>query len=484
MHERKKRTTLHRVILLLLLNGVCALMVASAAAQVPLHGAGGRTLSQLAGTDTLITVVLKAGARDVNLKVVDVSSDYISLQAPTGERTAYTFSSIAEIRVQDDRVDRAARRAGPALHDPALMSRAGERIYDIFIKAPPDDPIKLQAAAVYAASGNTDAYNFLQTLSQNPDVPTAVVANLHFYVAGGEASSEKALRGMEHGNRNVKVQAARLAGLTGDTALADEIAVLLRDPSADIFPNAARSAGHLGAEAAIPGLITGIQSLSHEKAEASAFALVKLGGEQVTSAMKTLADADTGYDWFRALKVLYALGDDTAGNTLATQAMKSVVFGAEAAVLLARAEQNWDAVLFLRDALKKPINNTYENLARQADMAVALFEAGQPTAKSQIQGLFNVAPRDIITRGRDRRSPEQVVEDVAIYTAMLIGRSGHPDLLSMLMPIIEDQNPRVALAACQAAFAIANPAFRERMLSATYPEVWDGQAFARKISAE
>ena len=70
----------------------------------------------------------------------------------------------------------------------------------------------------------------------------------------------------------------------------------------------------------------------------------------------------------------------------------------------------------------------------------------------------------------------------ASMTAMLIARSGQPDLLSMLMPLIEDQSPHVALAACQAAFAIANPDFRERMLSALYPEVWDGQVFARKTA--
>lgn len=485
MHDRKSFRSPRRLFSLLMLTLYFTTTIpVEAAAQVPLRGAGGRSLNELAGTDTFVTVVLKAGARDLNLKIIDVASDYISVQAPTGERTAYTFSSIAEIRVQDERVDRAARRGGPTLHDSALMTRAGERIYDIFIKSPTDDSIKLQAAAVYAASGNTDAHNFLQTLSQSSDVPTAVVANLYFYVAGGQPSSEKALRGLEHGNRNVKVQAALLAGLTGDAGLADELTIMLRDPSADIFPNVARSAGHVGAKAAIPELITGVQSLSHEKSEASAFALAKLGGEQVQTAMETLVSTGSGYAWFRALKVLYALGDESAGTKLATEAMKSVVFGADAAILLARAEQNWDAVLFLRDELKKPINNTHENLKRQAEMAVALFEAGQPTAKSQIQTLFNVSPRDVISRGRERRTPEEVVEDIKVYTAMLLGRTGDPDLMSMLMPIIEDQNPRVALAASQAAFAIASPAFRERMLSALHPEVWDGQIFARKIDAD
>ena len=78
---------------------VCAAMVAGG--QVPVAGGKGARLSDIAGTDTLVTVVLKAsGAQDSNLKVVSVDTGLLTVRSQSGELNHYLLADVQEVRVQ------------------------------------------------------------------------------------------------------------------------------------------------------------------------------------------------------------------------------------------------------------------------------------------------------------------------------------------------------------------------------------------------
>ncbi|MGI6746303.1 MAG: hypothetical protein ACOX45_09275 [Acutalibacteraceae bacterium] len=91
-------------------------------APVPITGTSQSvSLSDLVGTRTMLTVVLKDGdAKDSNLKLAEVRDDRLVFLSTTGEIVPYLLDSIASIEVQDGVVQ---QRRAPDLESQVLACR-------------------------------------------------------------------------------------------------------------------------------------------------------------------------------------------------------------------------------------------------------------------------------------------------------------------------------------------------------------------------
>lgn len=447
---------------------------AAASGQVAIVDGGGRSLKDLVGTDTLVTVVLKGtNARDANLHIVDAGEDYLSVMQLNGERTAYTFDSVKEIRVQKDkvRIHRVDVSGVGTLstEDQDVAARAVARALEVFKEVTGDQALRMKAASLMTAAGNPDALAYLKGLVAGNDVPTAIQATLNLYVAGETPDFELIHKGLVSGNRRTKAAAARLAGLTGNSEFNEAVAKLLKDPTEDIFPSAARAAGRLGDPKSIPVLVKNVKALNEKKAEGAVFGLIRMGGDEVWRAMEGILEAGKGMEWFRALKVLYALGDAEAEEVLRTQCLKQPAFALDTAVILGR-KGNWEAGQYLRRQLEKPSDPNRENLERRARMAAALAESGYPPAKTTLQKMLRLTETDIFAKGRsgDEAYKRETVEHTRVTVCNLIAAIGKRNLMSLVQPAIESPMPAVALAACEAALSIADSDYRKRLVEAAF----------------
>lgn len=441
----------------------------SAAAQVSLINAGGATLEDLVGTDTYVTVVLNVtNARDANLQVVGIGGDYVSFMMPNGQRTAYRFSAIKEIRVQQGKERKREARSGSGRilsnDDKDVVKRAVMRASEIFRNAEANQHLKMQAASVLAATGSENHLYYLQKLSEVNDTPTALKASVFLYLAGGTPEHKVLENGLASGSRRTKASALALVGTMGDGSFQEEISDLLKDSSADIFSVAARATALTGDRSGIPRLLKNMRALNEEKGDAAVFALGLLGGDEVHQAMNEMFETSKGMEWFRVLQVLYALGDPSAEETLRLECLKVPAFAREAAILLGRKGE-WDSSNYLRSYLEKTRDPDRANLENRARVAAALVEGGDVQAKNVLQKLLRMKDSDIFARGRasDKAYKRQTLIAVQVKVCNLIAGLGTRNVLSLTQPAIESQIPEVATAACEAAIAIAHPEYQARL---------------------
>lgn len=452
-----------------LLAVVCA---GTAGAQVSLTNGGALTLKDLVGSERLVTIILQGtNARDANLQVVDVGDDYLSVMQLNGERTAYTFDALREIRVQDGKVNlrRGAALSGGTLtnEDQDVVKRAAARSYEVFQGAKGNQELRMKAASLMAMTGNMNAMAYLKGLAAGNDVPTAIAAATCLYIAGEELDIELIHRGLVSGNRRTKAAAAQLAGLMANPEFTEGIAKLLKDPTEDIFPSAARAAGRLGDPASIPVLVKNARALNEKKAAGAVFGLIQIGGDEVRSAMEDLRETGKGMEWFRAQQVLYALGDEDAAASMRTECLRQPAFALKAAVILA-PKGVWEASQYLRAQLDKQSDPSEEGLEIRARMAAALVESGFPPAKTALQKMLRITENDIYARGKsdNDRYKRETVKNTRVLICNLIAGIGTRSLMSLIQPSIESTVPEIALAACEAAIAIAEPGFQVRLLEA------------------
>lgn len=440
--------------------------------QVPVVGGDGVTLKDLVGSNTLVTIRLKGGgARDMNLKIGALHSSHLSVTDLDGTVTAYNLDQIYEIRVQKGRITR-ERRPGPgsgvlSSRDLDIEERAMERAYEIFSGNKGNQLMGLRAAALLGAQGNSAAIeDYLRPRATSSDLETAVLASKYLYLAGETPDPEVISRGFQAANRSTLAAAAGLAGWTKYADAKRAVRLLLNDSITEIFSNAARASGRLGDREAIPTLISAIPSLDKEKAEAAVFALSLLGGETVREEMQTLVDRGRGPKRFRAIRVLVAMGDKRMLEELRPENLREPIYAVEAAIILVRGG-DWDATLELRDRFEKSSKTTEEALNERARIAAGLIEGGYKQAKSGLQDLLQLTPPDIFLSRNTRNlqgAKKDIIRATQITVCNLIADSGARSLMSILKPTLENQDTEVALAACEAAIAIANPTYRERLV--------------------
>jgi len=439
----------------LLAAALLILAAALASAQVPVVGGKGARLSDIAGTDTLVTVVLKgSGAADPNLKIRAISDTLLSLESESGRRSHYLLSDIQEVRVQgsvmtEKRLDTLADR-GLTAEQQMVVNRAVERAKEIFDAAAGNQPLRMWAAEVLAVAGNDEqkqsALEYLTALATGNDLRTALDAAHHLVLAGSPpATGELVTQGLNSGDRQVRASAARLAGLTQDPSGKSQLHQMLRDRASDISVPAINALAWLGDRDIIPTLLELIVERNEDKANAAADALITLGGDDVIEQMKLkLPDAE-GRARFRVVRVLDALGDPQGRSLMRDEMLKVPSLQFDSAIILAR-QGDAESMQILRERLAQRYDPYQEVLTHRAQATAALIEAGDRTNIGVFQELLRIG-----------------MPEINLLVLRLIGLLDLRSLLPVTQPVIESPEQEVAIAACQAAAALAHADYRARL---------------------
>lgn len=452
----------------------CLLVCAGAIAQIPITNGDGATLEDLVREQALVTILLKGStAADRNARITGVYEETISILTSEGENTAYPISLIGEIRVQDERLPETRRRSREGTFsddDEAIVNRAAERAMEVFEASRGDQRTRMAAALTVSASGHegrSTTLPYLQELASGNDVPTAILATTFLYLAGLPPDPNVLREGFLSGNREARAGAATLVGLTLNESYLPELRTMLKDTTIEVFPAAAKAIGRMGDRTGLPELYESIRALRDPKAEAAVFALIRIGGDEVKGEMEDLLRTSRGMEWFRVLRVLFALGDPGAKETMKSKALTQPAYERVAALLILN-DGDWDGTLFLRKYLKKAEDPNLENLLYRGEVGAALFMSGDGQAKLILQELINIKPAQIYARGRtsDAAYKQQTAKAIQINTLRLVGGTGAQELLSLLVGPIESTDPAIAVTACMAAIEIRNSEFGARLREA------------------
>ncbi|HQK75927.1 MAG TPA: hypothetical protein PKZ25_07000, partial [Candidatus Hydrogenedentes bacterium] len=167
-----------------------AIAVPALCQDIPITGVSGANLREIAGTPTLVTIVVKGrDAEDPNLQITELGSNYLSVLNPeTGDRHAYLFTDVKEIRVQGGKIEAkqfkmdVERSLTPSQQQ--LVSRAIRQVAEVFEQENRNQPAKMNAAMVIASQGDEEGLKYLQDLARQNDLETALGAYYRLYIAG------------------------------------------------------------------------------------------------------------------------------------------------------------------------------------------------------------------------------------------------------------------------------------------------------------
>ena len=325
------------------------------------------------------------------------------------------------------------------------------------------------ALAVSASThdGRSTTLRSLQELAAANDVPTAMQATTYLYLAGIPPDPDVLREGFLSGNRAARAAAATLTGLTLNETFLPELRTMLHDPTIEIFPAAAKAIGRMGERSGLPELYEAIRALRDAKAEAAVFALSRMGGDDVEAKMQDMLQTSKGMEWFRVLRVLFALGDSSAKEIMKSEALRQPAYQRVAGLLIAN-DGDWDGTLFLREHLDKALDSNLENLLYRAKVGATLYERGDGQAKLILQELINVKQTQIYARGRtsDTAYKRQTAKEIQVHALRLVGATGSRELLSLLEGPIMSADVEVAITACTAAIEIGNSEFGARLREA------------------
>ena len=439
----------------LLVAAVLVFAAAHVSAQVPIVGSKGARLKDIAGTDTLVTVVLKgSGATDANLKIRKVTDTILSVESDSKRLNHYLLSDVKEIRVQGSvmtvkRPD-PLRERGLTPEQQLVVDRAVERTNEIFAAATGNQPLRMWAAEVLAVAGNDEqrqtALEYLTALATGNDLRTALGAAHHLVLAGSPpATGELVTQGLESGDRQVRASAARLAGLTRDPSGKAQLHQMLRDRASDISVPAIDALAWLGDRDSIPTLLDIVTERNEDKANAAADALISLGGEEIVDQLKQKLPDTEGRARFRVVRVLHALGDPLGTKLMRDEMLKIPSLEFDTAIILAR-QGDPEAMQVLRERLAQRYDPYQEVLTHRAEATAALIEAGDRTNISVFQELLRIG-----------------MPEINLLVLRLIGLLDLRSLLPVTQPVIESNDQTVAVAASQAAAALAHSDYRARL---------------------
>ncbi|MBX7256101.1 MAG: HEAT repeat domain-containing protein [Candidatus Hydrogenedentes bacterium] len=438
------------------LFGFAAAIVISAAvmAQAPVTGGKGASLADIAGTDTLVTVQLKIGAEDANVKVDSVANGLLTVVNSRGEKNYYKLSDVKEIRVQGEvvRVRTISSRVDRGLTDKqqGTLDRAITRATELFTNSAANQPIRVKSAQVLAMAGSEDAkktaIEYLTSLETGNDLYTSLIASGNLYIAGdADVPKESIKQGLASGDRNIRGLAATLAGLTKDEDSIPDLRRMLQDRAPEISAPAARALAKLGDRESIPTLLTMIMERSEERSTAAASALVKLGGPEIAEQMKLKLPKAEGLAKFRVVSVLFEMNDPEGLQLMRDEMMKVPSLQYSASLVLA-PKGEMKALQYLRNYLNQRYDPTPEFIARRALATAALIRAGDRTNAGVFQELLDI------------ETPA-----VQITVLRVLGTLNVKTLLPILAPCLESPDPSVSAIACQSAVALAYSDYRDRL---------------------
>lgn len=435
----------------MLMPAIAIIAMAAVQAQVPVVGPADVQLKELANTPTLVTVVLKGGAEDTNLRVTDVQEHLFTVLTEDNEHVPYLYESVEEVRVQGGEVLE-SRFELPAeamlrAEDQKVIERAFSRTAEVYSTSKDNQDLRMDAAMVIALDGNEEALEYLRRLADSENLLTQLAASLKLYVAGEEVDENLIRRGLESGNRKARAKAAQLAGLTGYRDAIHLLNEMLQDRAEELSAPAARALARLGERECIPTLIDMLGSLSNRCAEAAKFGLETLGGSDIAEQLRVRVQQTEGLERFRIVRTLYALDAPMGRRLLKRVFNEQPTLKPEAALLLAR-ESDWDATQYLRRRLGEREDPTVANLVYRARNAAALFEGGDPQAMAVMLELL--------------RSDKPEVQNKVFE---LVAEFADRRLLSVVQPSIEAMDAEIAVNASIAAVSIAMRDFRERLLT-------------------
>ncbi len=434
--------------------------VSADTAAIPITGTEApATLESIVGTPTLITVVLKgSGARDPNLKLVEVRPDRIIVMSSKSEVIPYMADSIESIEVQGGAVE---QRRLPALDSQVLraehqrvVQRAWARVREIYGESDDNQNLKIQAATLLALSNDDEAHNYLRKLAESNDIEAQLEAAGALFLVGDAISETLLAQGLDSGNRNARVKAASLAGLNGYQSGVTLLRTMFEDRAVQLSTPAARALARLGVRDIVPGLMEMVFELHEDKGKAAVFGLTKLADADLVEQLKfRLLEAEE-VARFRLVEVLFNLNDPVGVEELKDIYKNYPTLTPEVALLLTE-RGDWEATQFLRARLARREDPTEDNLSYRARNAYALLKGGDPSAMAVFQELL--------------RSDNATVTNQVFQ---LMTKLGQARLITLLQPSIENVDKEYAINACKAVLALALPDFRERLLQ--YREEFGG----------
>lgn len=415
-----------------------------------LGGNGSVSLDAVAGTKTLITVTFKdSGARDMNLKLLEVHDDRIIVMTSRGDVIPYLTDAIESVTLQDGAVE---RQHMPEMEAQVLraehqrvVDRAWVRIREIYNSAEDDQELRIHAAVCLALINDQEAHNYLRQLAESNDIITQLQAAGALYLVDGNKIESLLQQGLESGNRNARAMAASLAGLTHFEQGMEFLNTLFQDRAVQLSAPATRALARLGQKRIVPRVLEMLQELHEDKGQAAVFALTKLADEQVIEQLKYKLLEAEGMVRLRIVRILYNLNDAQGQEELKNIFKNLPTLTPEVALLLAR-ENDWDATQYLRGRLSRREDPTIPNLQYRAENAQALLYSGDPSAMAVFQELL-------------RHDEPEVYKHVF----ELMSELGNPRLITLLQPGVETIDRDFAFGACQTVIALANAPFRERL---------------------
>lgn len=429
-------------------------LATTATAQVRVTGAAAK-LSDLVGSPTLVTVVLKGGAKDANLRVSAINATTIAFTTDKGDQAIYTTSGIEEIQVQGGAVEKSDVKflkdvLAPA--DKQVVERAYARAKEIYAGAKSDQSVKIKAAALLALNNDEEAKTYLEQLVSGGEIQTALEASRALFLAGQPVSETLLRQGLESGSRAVKGTAAELSGLVRFTEATPLLVRLAQDRTWEISSPACRAVARLGNREILPTLINGLAERSDDKASAVMWALMKLGGDDIVAQLKTRAEQTQAIEQFRVVYVLLRLGAPEGKRMMLDLMNAMPTLQLEAALALG-ATGDVAAMDVLRQRLRRREDLTEENMINRARTATALIKGGDPSAKGVLQELM--------------RDPKPNVRQ---QTFELVARLNNRSMLSLMTSSIENVDAKSAIEACTTAVALGVSDFRDRLLDARSAE--------------
>jgi HEAT repeat protein len=429
------------------------LFVSSGASAVTVTGGSGASLSSIAGSPTLVTVVLRGGAKDPNLQVVSVQGSLIVFTTDDGARISYQKTDIASINVQGSVVEKrpALMSSTVALRpeDERIVASAASRVADLFESSKDNQELRIWAAANMGFHGNQKAIDYLNSLANSNNLQTRLDAAQGLYLANQTVPEKLVRDGLDSNNRNIRAQAAFLAGLFKVDAATPELMTMLNDRSAQFSAPAAVALARMGNREIIPSLLDMLGSTSNEKNKAGVAGLLQLAGSDVVDAVAYRIEETDGLERYRLIYILHKLGDPVGRKHLIRVFNEEPTIKPEAALVLA-ADDYWEAIQYLQGRLKRREDPNPDNQLFRARNAYAILKSEDSSAIHVFQSLL---------RGDNTHIKSTVLS--------LITDLADRDLLKLIPPAILNTDPGLSLQACNTAAATASPEFRERLQDLT-----------------
>lgn len=431
----------------------------------PVTGVDNVRLRNLAGTQTMVTVVLEYAvesnesgvvteemreARDSNLRILSVQSDRMIVLTEDNDELPYLFNMVKEVQVQGGKVEKRAlllRRDVLSAADQEVVQRAQNRVKEIFEGSSAKQNMKMKAAVLLALDGNEDAKKYLEQLSNSSELRTELQAGFALYLAGEEVEERLMSEGLESGSRLAKSQACTLSGLYNYSNATSFIKTMLADRQSEISSPASRALARMGDREVIEHLYSVLGDSNAERADAAVWGLIALGGDDIIQQMEMRTATAEGNESFRIAKVLYALKKEEGKRLLREVYTEYPTLKQEVAYILAQ-DKDYDTENYLRSRLSERMNETESTMVMRAKIAGSLIASGDPQAKAIYQEIL---------RGDIMAAKKQVLHDIT--------KMGSSQLLNVIQSSIENVDTELSLMAATAAIAISDSEFRARLLT-------------------